>query len=167
MNKITFYFVVLLSWIWFLISYFYISLEIYDLSDIPVWEYKILTFREKVLEYCLLIWMFIFWIYLGRNLSSADIKGISWRPKVTIKDNLTKIEWISPGIEYILNQRWLRTYKDISNITLKEIEEILYISNVKDRDIYSDTWSEQASLACSWKWKELKEYKYFIVEGRA
>ena len=166
MNRITFYFVALLSLVWFMISYFYISLEIYDLSQIPAWEYKILTFREKFLEYCLLIGMFIFWVYLGRNIISSDINNIKWRSRFSFKDNLTKIKWISSNIEEALNERWIKSFKDVSNITEAEIKELLNKSNIKYKNIYIETWSEQAKLAYLWKWKQLKEYKYFISEER-
>lgn len=166
MNKINFFFIAFLSIIWFLLSYFYISLDIYDLSELQSWEYKILTYREQFLEYCLLIWMFIFWVYLGRNIISSDIEKIRKRTKYSIKDNLTKIKWVSSDIEELLNDRWIKTFKDISNISQAEIRELLEKSNINKSNLYIETWSEQAKLAYLWKWKQLKEYKYFIVEER-
>ncbi|PIE85157.1 hypothetical protein CSA08_03365 [Candidatus Gracilibacteria bacterium] len=166
MNRINFYFVVFLSLVWFLLSYLYISLDIYDLSELSKGEYKILTYREQFLEYCLLVGMFLLGIYLGRTIISSDTYKITNKSKYSTKDNLTKIKGVNSEIERVLNGKGIKTYKDISNLNEFEIKELLDESNIVKTNLYIETWSEQAKLAYLGKWKQLKEYKYFIIEER-
>jgi hypothetical protein len=49
-----------LAIVWFVITWMYISLDIYDVSKIPEGGYKILYFREKFIELALIIGMFAF-----------------------------------------------------------------------------------------------------------
>lgn len=161
---------VVLAVIWFIITWLYISLEVYDVSQLKDWAFKILHFREKFIELALIVWMFAFGFSLGSCFCEEDENIIEKIPeknivKKVVEDDLKKIEGIGPKIEEVLKAWWIYTFKDLKSTSVTDIKLILAkwwkqfgLANPK-------TWPEQATMAHDEKWKELKEYQEFLLRG--
>ncbi len=74
------------------------------------------------------------------------------------KDNLCLILGIKKSIEYLLNQKEIKTFEQLSNCSPSFI---LSITN-KVITAHSNTWPHQALLAKKSKWKALVVYQYHI-----
>lgn len=156
--------------IWFIITWLYISLGIYDVSHFQEWSYKILHFREKFIELALIIWMFAFWFCIG----STFFWNFSWEkmdhmygfvPKKWGEDNLQIIEGIGPKIHEVLKRGGIHSFKDLKNASISDLKDILEKWGKQFALANPKTWPEQASFAYNWKWKELKKYQDFLLWG--
>ncbi len=153
--------------IWFIITWSYISLEVYDVRLLEEWAYKVLHFREKFIELALLIWMFAFWFYLWsyffggetREWTEDEIDRWGFIPQKWGRDNLEIIEWIGPKIHEILYENDIKTFGNLKNASPKELKLILQKAWKKFALANPKSWPKQATFAHKWKWKELKEYQ--------
>ena len=81
-------------------------------------------------------------------------------------DDLKIIEGIGPKIEELLNKSGIMTWEDLSKAEKSTLELIL--ENAGDRFKFHNpsTWAEQAGLAASGNFDELKEYQDFLDGGK-
>ena len=158
---------VILAIVWFIITWSYISLDIYDVSQLWAWEYKILGFREKFIELALIFGLFAFGFCIGSTFfwakESFDTYGFT--PQVAGKDNLKLIEWIGPKIEILLREWGIETFHKLSQSSEKELLKILERGWSNYALANPKNWREQAELAHHNKWRELKEYQDFLRNG--
>lgn len=82
------------------------------------------------------------------------------------KDDLQVIEGIGPKIEKILNTNGIYTWRDIHTRSVQELKLILVNAGSKFTMHDPKTWPEQASMADTGKWDELKEYQDMLHGGR-
>lgn len=161
---------VILAIIWFIVTWMYISLEIYDVSQLQDWAYKILHFRERFIEIALIIWMFAFgfclWSFFCGNDEEKETENFyGFEPKKWGEDNLQVIEWIGPKIDQALRSGGINSFKKLRDASPKEIIEILKRWGKQFGLANPTTWPEQADLAFTQRWRELKEYQDFLVGG--
>ena len=148
--------------IWFIVTWLYISLDIFDVSKLADWEYKILSFREKFMELFLLIWMLIFGFCLGKSFCSEEEDMLGFVPQIDWEDNLQLIEGIGPKINSVLIKGWIETFEELADASESEVTKILNKAWKQFALANPKTWSEQASLAYNREWRELKEYQDFL-----
>lgn len=70
------------------------------------------------------------------------------------KDDLTKIEWIDPVIQWHFYDNGILTYADLSWSKIADLRKILADNNLSQHD--PKTWKKQATLAKNGKWDELQ-----------
>ncbi len=151
--------------IWFIVTWLYISLDIFDVSKLATGEYKILSFREKFIELLLLIGMLIFGFCLGKSFCKEEEDMLWFVPQIDGIDNLQLIEGIGPKINSVLINGWIKTFKELADVSESNITNILNKAGKQFALANPKTWSEQASLAHNREWKELKEYQDFLDGG--
>lgn len=77
----------------------------------------------------------------------------------TSSDDLKVIEGIGPKIAEILNEAGINTFADLAAASVDNLKEILVNAGSRYASKNPSTWSQQAQLAASGKWDELKELK--------
>ena len=151
--------------IWFIVTWLYISLNIFDVSALAEGEYKILTFREKFLELFLLVGMLAFGFCLGRSFCAGEEEMYGFVPQIDGKDDLKLIEGIGPKINSVLMKNGIQTFEALANADEADVKKILTKAGKQFQLANPKTWSEQSMLANKRKWKELKEYQDFLDGG--
>lgn len=81
-------------------------------------------------------------------------------------DDLKKIEGIGPKIAELFNQAGIVTFDDLSKAEIGKLESILSEAGARYASHNPSTWPEQAGLAASGKWDELKELQDRLDGGR-
>ena len=169
MRKLLVPFLIICTLIWFIITWLYISLEIYDMAYLQDGAYKILHFREKFIELALIIGMFAFWFCLGTCFfwckESEEDNLYGFVPQKSGKDNLQLVEGIWPKISDVLYEWGIKNFKDLHKASQADIKKILEKWGKKFALANPKTWPEQSWLAHNGKWKELKEYQEFLQWG--
>lgn len=79
-------------------------------------------------------------------------------------DDLEIIEGIGPKISSILKNAGVRTFDQLANTDVEQLEEILREGGV--RIAAPDTWAEQSRLAASGDWEGLEDLKRRLHAGR-
>ena len=81
-------------------------------------------------------------------------------PKVEFQsDDFKKIEGIGPKIAEIFNEAGILTFADLAAAPIDRLKEILVNAGSRYASKNPSTWPQQAQLAASGKWDELKELK--------
>lgn len=128
----------------------------YDLTD-ATFEILFMLFIIFLLGY-LLAWL----IHKPRGISSSVVGGTTQR-KV---DNLKIIEGIGPKIESILNDAGILSYEEVIEADIEWLQKILDAAGPKYQMHNPKTWPDQAELAMSGSWSELKEYQDLLNSGK-
>lgn len=81
-------------------------------------------------------------------------------------DDLKIIEGIGEKIEQLFNKNGIKTWKDLSEASVKRCQEILDTQEERYRVHKPDTWPKQAELAYQGKWKELAKWQDELEGGR-
>ena len=84
---------------------------------------------------------------------------------LTEPDDLKKVEGIGPKIEGILHDAGIRTFADLGNATVTQLEKIVR-EDAGIRVAYPDTWPEQAKLASAGEWAKLEQLQDELKGGR-
>jgi ribosomal protein L30 len=82
----------------------------------------------------------------------------------TTGDDLQAIEGIGPKISSVLNGAGITTFAQLSEATPVHLSTIM--QEAKVRLANPETWPEQAALAATGKWDELKELQTRLTGGR-
>ena len=160
-----------LACIWFIVAWAYISLYIYDMSELKAGAYKVLEYREKFIEMGMMVGIFLLWICIGTcgTLTNSSIQRkkdlYGFEPKKWNLDNLQLIEWIGPKIEQVLRNAGVTTFHGLANASSRDILRILEKAGKKFALANPNTWSEQAHMANMWRWRELKSYQDELLWG--
>jgi large subunit ribosomal protein L17 len=81
-------------------------------------------------------------------------------------DDLTKIEGIGPKIAEILNKSEITTFSKLAESNTEKLNEILAQAGNRYKSHDPSTWAEQAELAASGKWEDLKKRQDELKGGR-
>ncbi len=120
------------------------------------------------------LWFLLSWLIFSKrqlytnNLAKEKNKSIkkNKEKKVFIRDNLRIIQWLSWKMEKILNKNNIFKFKELSEISIKGLLEILEESWKKEKALYFKTWPDQSRLAFNKKWWELKEYQELLLSSK-
>jgi len=82
------------------------------------------------------------------------------------QDDLTKIEGIGPKAAEAMLEAGVKTFAKLSKSTPEELKEILEKSGGHFNALNPATWPEQAELAASEKWDELKVLQDKLIGGK-
>jgi predicted flap endonuclease-1-like 5' DNA nuclease len=80
-------------------------------------------------------------------------------------DDLKLIEGIGPKIAMLLNDRGIVAFSQLAAMPIEELDEILVSANIR-RIADPGTWAEQAGLAASGNYEELKKLQDTLKAGR-
>ncbi len=118
----------------------------------------------------MLIITFTLGYMLKSLLTSTSIKNTpnaSNNKKSVPQDDLKIIEGIGPKIEELLKKDKIQNLRDLSNANTNEIRNILSKGGDRFAMHNPSSWSDQASLACSGKLKELAKFQELLIGGRS
>jgi predicted flap endonuclease-1-like 5' DNA nuclease len=100
----------------------------------------------------------------------AEPKNIPAAPAPTQhlsqKDDLQVVEGIGPKIEEILNKNGIYTWRNLYQTPVVTIKTMLGNAGKRFQMHDPKTWPEQANMADTGKWDDLKEYQDFLYKGR-
>ncbi len=81
-------------------------------------------------------------------------------------DDLKMVEGIGPKIEGLLHEAGIKTWKDLAEAKLEDVQKVLDDAGPRYRMHDPATWSKQAALAAAGKWEELEAYQEHLKGGR-
>lgn len=82
------------------------------------------------------------------------------------RNDLKIIEGIGPKIEQLLNQAGINDFQQLATAKVASIQEILNAAGPRYKMHKPATWSQQAKLAATGKWEELKTLKRELKGGK-
>jgi predicted flap endonuclease-1-like 5' DNA nuclease len=99
--------------------------------------------------------------YLFDSELAATVFG-----KKIVHDDLKIVEGIGPKIEELYHNEGIKTWKGLSETSVKESQAIL--DKAGEAYVVHDpsTWAKQAELAYHGKWQELKDWQDKLTGGR-
>jgi large subunit ribosomal protein L27 len=81
-------------------------------------------------------------------------------------DDLTKIEGIGPKIAELFHNEGIHLFSELANIPVERMREILDAAGPRYRIHEPATWAQQANLAATGQWAELKELQDRLDGGK-
>jgi len=123
----------------------------------------------------MLIWAFLLWVLFAKSTKpvSANIPKESVASTKLVQtqnsdsqDDLQLIEWIWPGLEKTLQKNGVSSYKDIINLDISGLEDLLISLWGRYAGYNPTTWPDQADLAKRKKWSELEEYQEIMKNAK-
>ncbi len=86
---------------------------------------------------------------------------------ITVKgeDDLQMVEGIGPKIDALLKEHGIHTFAQLSRADIPTISKILDAGGPRFKLANPGSWAEQAGLAASGKWHELKKLQDELVAG--
>jgi predicted flap endonuclease-1-like 5' DNA nuclease/outer membrane murein-binding lipoprotein Lpp len=86
----------------------------------------------------------------------------------SMQDNLTIIAGIGPKVSTVLRSAGVTTFVKLATLNVKKIEEILLAENTRLLQLVDPTtWPEQASLASTGEWEDLKSLQNSLKGKRS
>ena len=95
-----------------------------------------------------------------RSLKSSKSK------KVSITDNLKRIEGIGPKIEGLLKAAGIKTFGDLGKSKISTLREILHAAGPRYKMHNPSTWAQQSRLAAKGQWDKLKALQDKLDGGK-
>lgn len=125
----------------------------------------------------MLLWAFLLWVLFSHsrkpcekwawsNKATSVIASESTTKWKTQSDDLQLIEWIWPALEKILQKNGVSSYKDIINLDISGLEDLLTSLGGRYASYNPTTWPDQADLAKRKKWSELEEYQEIMKNSK-
>lgn len=125
----------------------------------------------------MLLWAFLLWVLFSHsrkpcekwawsNKATSVIASESATKWNTQSDDLQLIEWIWPALEKILQKNGVSSYKDIINLDISGLEDLLTSLGGRYASYNPTTWPDQADLAKRKKWSELEEYQEIMKNSK-
>lgn len=85
----------------------------------------------------------------------------------TIRENdLTVIEGIGPKIEELFNNHGVKTWKELSEMSISKCQQVLDDGGERYKVHNPGTWPEQAKMAYEGDWKKLMEWQDELDGGK-
>ncbi len=112
-------------------------------------EMKVVAKKEKVVE-----------------AKENKIAKETTKTKKSTGDDLRKVEGVGPKIAELLSNGGFDTFAKLSKASVEDLQAILDEAGARYSAHNPSTWSEQAALAASDKWDELKELQDKLNGGR-
>ncbi len=81
-------------------------------------------------------------------------------------DDLKMVEGIGPKIEGLLHEAGIKTWKDLAEAKVEDVQKILDEAGPRYRMHDPGTWARQAALAAEGKWEELEAYQDHLKGGK-
>ncbi len=82
------------------------------------------------------------------------------------QDDLKVIEGVGPKIEELLHEGGFKTWADLANAPVDQVQAILDAAGPRYRVHDPATWAKQAQLAADGQWAELEDYQGRLQGGR-
>lgn len=82
------------------------------------------------------------------------------------QDDLKMVEGIGPKIEGLLHDGGIKTWDELANAPVEQVQKILDDAGPRYRMHQPTTWAKQARLAADGKWAELETYQDRLIGGR-
>lgn len=82
------------------------------------------------------------------------------------ENDLTLIEGIGPKIEELFNNKGVKTWKELSEISISKCQQILDEEGERFKVHNPGTWPEQAKMAYKGNWKKLLEWQDELDGGK-
>ena len=101
-----------------------------------------------------------------KKARAAKPKATPVTKKVSVKDDLTRIEGVGKKIETLLKKNGISTYQQLAKTTVKKLKAILEEAGSKYNMHNPATWPKQAKLAAAGKWDELKAWQDELKGGK-
>jgi predicted flap endonuclease-1-like 5' DNA nuclease len=98
--------------------------------------------------------------------AKAEPKPKAEKAAVATKDDLKKIEGIGPKIEEILNAGGISSFSDLSKAKADKLKALLDAAGKRYQMHDPSTWAQQAKLAATGKWDELKKLQDELNGGK-
>jgi large subunit ribosomal protein L15 len=88
------------------------------------------------------------------------------KKKIIVGDDLKKVEGVGSKIAELLSEGGIDTFAKLAKASIEDLQAILDAAGARYSAHNPATWSEQAVLAASEKWEELKELQDKLNGGR-
>ena len=82
------------------------------------------------------------------------------------QDDLKMVEGIGPKIEGLLHAAGIKTWRQLAEAPVEQVQKILDDAGPRYRMHQPTTWAKQALLAAEAKWDELEAYQDHLIGGR-
>ncbi|WP_223032446.1 hypothetical protein [Hanstruepera marina] len=82
------------------------------------------------------------------------------------ENDLTVIEGIGPKIEELFNNQGVKTWKELSEMSVQKCQQVLDDGGERFKVHNPGTWPEQAKMAYEGNWKKLLEWQDELEGGR-
>lgn len=116
-----------------------------------------------MLAWACVLWFILAWVMKPRYVYQEDEKYISYtwvKKHIILKEHdLKKIEGIGSVMEELLQNNKIKTYGDLADISVKDLQNILQKNNQAIHIQRAKTWPIQAKMAAQWRWGELEEFQ--------
>ncbi|WP_250433470.1 hypothetical protein [Hanstruepera flava] len=134
----------------------YLGKEENEKIDVDVWKNKVAKL-ESDLKACKERHDLI-------PFNASEAKAIFGRK---IRENdLTVIEGIGPKIEELFNNQGVKTWKELSEMSVQKCQQVLDDGGERFKIHNPGTWPEQAKMAYEGNWKELLEWQDELKGGK-
>ena len=100
------------------------------------------------------------------TVEEIDVPKASVKKKAATGDDLKKIEGVGPKIAELLSKGGFDTFAKLSKSAVEDLQAILNDAGSRYAAHNPSTWSDQAALAASGKWDELKDLQDRLNGGR-
>ncbi|MFN8305170.1 MAG: glycoside hydrolase family 13 [Ferruginibacter sp.] len=101
-----------------------------------------------------------------KKTRAAKPKATPVTKKVSVKDDLTRIEGIGKKIDTLLRKNEIVSYQQLAKTTVKKLKAILEEAGSKYNMHNPATWPKQAKLAAAGQWDELKAWQDELNGGK-
>lgn len=130
-------------------------------------SYFWLFFILGIILSTILLLLVVFWKRQRIESKSYTRKpGLVSDIKVSVKDDLKKIEGIGPAIEKLLNDSGIYSFAKLADTEVSRLGDILTKAGPRFVIHNPQTWAEQARLARDGRWEELKTLQEQLTGGR-
>ncbi len=106
----------------------------------------------------------------SKSKSSTNGEAVPTASKVVSRNSkesdLKKIEGVGPKIESILKNSGIRTFRQLADTSIEELQKLLHAAGSRYKMHPPDSWPDQAALAANGQWKDLKELQDKLDGGR-
>lgn len=100
------------------------------------------------------------------GIDNCVVEITSKKVKSAKKDDLRKIEGIGPKIAKILKEENIISFQDLASASVEKLKEVLKKAGPRFKMHSPLTWPQQAQLAASERWDELKKLQDELNGGK-
>ena len=95
-----------------------------------------------------------------------EVIEVETEEAITTADDFKKIEGVGPKIEALLHNAAIKTYVELSEVSVDKIKEILTEAGSRYKMHDPTTWPDQAKMAAAGEWDKLKEWQDSLQGGK-
>lgn len=131
-------------------------------SGAPWWSWLIIVILTIILLLLFWRWLSFTKTEVGKPLEEETTRAPEEIP--ILPDNLELLEGIGPKISSLLKAAGIKTFKQLANTEVSQLQKLLDEANLRIADPTS--WPEQARLAAAGKLDELEAFQKELKGGR-